>query len=107
MRKPTAVAVAKRRHETAANHEDAAKDDGGLPAKIVGNVWRDEEGHDGANVEHVDEDGEFAVEDRILEARVVLELREEEPVPGVDLLRRVDQHAVVAGGCRGYNEDHG
>jgi len=53
----TPISSAEGSQETAGHHDGAASDDGSPAAKVVGHVGRYEEGDDGADVEHVDEDG--------------------------------------------------
>lgn len=103
----TAISIAKGRQEAARHHDGAAADDGRPSSVVVGDKGRDEEGEYGANVEHVDEDGELAVEDGIDEVRLNLVLGEKVPVPGADMLRDVDEHAVVARRDRGHHEEDG
>lgn len=90
------VSVGKGSDATASNHEGAAGGDGGPTAVGIGDVRGDEEGDDGTNVEHVDQDTKLVV---ILDGNV------EELLPLIDLLRDVEQTSVVASRGRGNHEN--
>ncbi len=94
----TSVTVAEGREASTYDHQGAPDDDGSLAAIVVGNVGRDEERDDGTNVEHVDEDAELVVVRHVIS---------EEVGPALDLLGRVEEHTIVAGGGRGDHQNDG
>lgn len=97
MVKLTSIAVAEGRNQGTGNHDDTADHNGGLSAQVIGHVGDDEEGDNGTNVVHVDEDSELIVVFNLGKVRR----------PLVHLLRRVDHHAIVAGGGRGNQQEDG
>lgn len=67
---------------------------------------RDEEADDAPDVEDVNEEAQPAVGDGLRVVGAGLGAREE-GLPAVDLLRRVDEHAVVARRHAAEDQDHG
>src|SRR3569833_266669 len=57
----TPVTVTKGTQATAQDHKAAPDHDSQAPPVVVGDVGGDEERHDGADVEHVDEDAEATI----------------------------------------------
>lgn len=83
--KHTPIAVGKCSQETAAYHEQTAGHNGRSPPIGIGHVRCYEEGQNGPNVEHVDQDGQFAIQDRI-PIRLVPQFGKEKVPPQVYLL---------------------
>lgn len=79
------------------DHESAADHDGGLTADPVRNEGGDQEGDDGTDVVHVDEDAELV---RVL-------VLGEEVLPVVHLLGGVEEHAIVTSGRRTDEQEDG
>ncbi len=84
--KLTSVSVAERSEASTKDHEETAGNDGNTAAVVIGNIWRDEEGANRANVKHVNQNSELVGIGDII-AEVI--------VPELNLLGCVDQHAVV------------
>lgn len=94
----TSVAVAESSQAAPEDHEGAADHDGDSPAVVVGNVGGDEEGDNGTDVEHVDQDAELVG---------VLDIVAEVLPPFRDLLGDIDEHTIVTGGGRGDHQHEG
>lgn len=92
------VAITKGSQTSAADHEYTPDDYGRLATIVIRDIRRDEEGDDGPDVEHVDEQAQLVVVGDVLG---------EEVLPELDLLGRVDEAAIVAGRARGYHEHEG
>jgi hypothetical protein len=96
--KLTPIAIAKSRDAATEDHEAATNGNGDLSAIVVGNIRGDEERDDGTDVEHVDENAKLVV---------ILDVVSKVLAPCVDLLRGVDEHAIVTGGGRGDHQEDG
>lgn len=92
----TCVAIAECSETSPANHEYTARNDGILSAIVVRNVRGDKKGHNGPDVEHVDQYTELVV---------VVDVQPEILLPATDLLRGVHEHPIVAR-RRGGDHEH-
>lgn len=79
------------------NHEGTADHDGGLTADSVRNEGSDQEGDDGTDVVHVDEDAKL----------VLVLVLGEEVLPVIHLLGGVEEHAIVTRGGRADEQEDG